>query len=137
MKNIVETAIDDGHFTTLVKAVQAADLVDTLSGPGPFTVFAPTDGAFAKLPAGTLESVLQNKEQLTSILTYHVVSGKYMASDVKKLKSVKTVQGGSVKVEVHRLFHRGVKVDEAQVIHPDIECTNGVIHVIDSVLMPK
>jgi uncharacterized surface protein with fasciclin (FAS1) repeats len=86
MKNIVETAIDDGHFTTLVKAVQAADLVDTLSGPGPFTVFAPTDGAFAKLPAGTLESVLQNKEQLTSILTYHVVSGKYMASDVKKLK---------------------------------------------------
>ena len=137
MKNIVETAIDAENFTTLVKAVQAADLVDTLSGPGPFTVFAPTDAAFSKLPAGTLDSVLQNKEQLTSILTYHVVSGKYMASDVKKLKSVKTVQGGSVKVEVHRLFHRGVKVDEAKVIHPDIECTNGVIHVIDSVLMPK
>jgi uncharacterized surface protein with fasciclin (FAS1) repeats len=137
MKNIVETAIDAENFTTLVKAVQAADLVDTLSGPGPFTVFAPTDAAFSKLPAGTLDSVLQNKEQLTSILTYHVVSGKYMASDVKKLKSVKTVQGGSVKVEVHRLFHRGVKVDDAQVIHPDIECTNGVIHVIDSVLMPK
>jgi uncharacterized surface protein with fasciclin (FAS1) repeats len=137
MKNIVETAIDAENFTTLVKAVQAADLVDTLSGPGPFTVFAPTDAAFAKLPAGTLDSVLQNKERLTSILTYHVVSGKYMASDVKKLKSVETVQGGSVKVEVHHLFHRGVKVDEAQVIHPDIECTNGVIHVIDSVLMPK
>jgi len=137
MKNIVETAIDAENFTTLVKAVQAADLVDTLSGPGPFTVFAPTDAAFSKLPAGTLDSVLQNKEQLTSILTYHVVSGKYMASDVKKLKSVKTVQGGSVKVGVHRLFHRGVKVDDAQVIHPDIECTNGVIHVIDSVLMPK
>jgi len=137
MKNIVETAIDAENFTTLVKAVQAADLVDTLSGPGPFTVFAPTDAAFAKLPSGALDSLLQHKEQLTSILTYHVVSGKYMASDVKKLKSVKTVQGGSVKVEVHRLFHRGVKVDDAQVIHPDIECTNGVIHVIDSVLMPK
>jgi uncharacterized surface protein with fasciclin (FAS1) repeats len=137
MKNIVETAIDAENFTTLVKAVQAADLVDTLSGPGPFTVFAPTDAAFSKLPAGTLDGVLQNKEQLTSILTYHVVSGKYMASDVKKLKSVKTVQGGSAKVEVHHLFHRGVKIDDAQVIHPDIECTNGVIHVIDSVLMPK
>ncbi|MGZ4904417.1 MAG: fasciclin domain-containing protein [Halobacteriota archaeon] len=137
MKNIVETAIDDGHFTTLVQAVQAADLVDTLSGPGPFTVFAPTDAAFAKLPAGTLESLLQNKEQLTSILTYHVVSGMYMASELKKLDSVKTVQGSSLNVEVHRLFHRGVKVDDAQVIHPDIECTNGVIHVIDSVMMPK
>jgi uncharacterized surface protein with fasciclin (FAS1) repeats len=137
MKNIVETAIDAENFKTLVKAVQAADLVDTLSGPGPFTVFAPTDAAFAKLPAGTLDSVLQNKDQLTAILTYHVVSGKYMASDVKKLKSVTTVQGGSVKVEVHHLFHRGVKIDDAQVIHPDIECTNGVIHVIDSVLIPK
>ncbi len=137
MKNIVETAIDDGHFTTLVKAVQAAGLVDTLSGPGPFTVFAPTDAAFDKLPAGTLDSVLQNKDQLTAILTYHVVSGKYMASDVKKLPSVKTVQGGDLPIEVHRLFHRGIKVDDAQVIHPDIECTNGVIHVIDSVMMPK
>ena len=132
MKNIVETAIDAENFTTLVKAVQAADLVDTLSGPGPFTVFAPTDAAFSKLPAGTLDSVLQNKEQLTSILTYHVVSGKYMASDVKKLKSVETVQGGSVKVEVHRLFHRGVKVDDAQVIHPDIECTNCLLYTSDA-----
>ncbi|MGZ4920424.1 MAG: fasciclin domain-containing protein [Halobacteriota archaeon] len=137
MKNIVETAIDDGHFTTLVKAVQAAGLVDTLSGPGPFTVFAPTDAAFDKLPAGTLENVLQNKDQLTAILTYHVVSGKYMASDVKKMNPVVTIQGGSLKIEVHRLFHRGIKVDDAQVIHPDIECTNGVIHVIDSVMMPK
>ena len=137
MKNIVETAIDDGHFTTLVKALQAAGLVETLSGPGPFTVFAPTDAAFDKLPAGTLDSVLQNKDQLTAILTYHVVSGKYMASDVKKLHSVKTVQRGDLPIEVHRLFHRGVKVDDAQVIHPDIECTNGVIHVIDSVMMPK
>jgi uncharacterized surface protein with fasciclin (FAS1) repeats len=137
MKNIVETAIDAENFTTLVKAVQAADLVDTLSGPGPFTVFAPTDAAFSKLPAGTLESVLEDKQKLAKILTYHVVSGKYMASDVKKLKSVATLQGELVTVEVHRLFHRGVKIDDAQVIHPDIECTNGVIHVIDSVLMPK
>jgi Secreted and surface protein containing fasciclin-like repeats len=137
MKNIVETAIDAENFTTLVKAVQAADLVDTLSGPGPFTVFAPTDAAFSKLPAGTLDSVLADKQKLTKILTYHVASGKYMASDVKKLKSVATVQGESLTVEVHRLFHRGVKIDDAQVIHPDIECTNGVIHVIDSVLMPK
>jgi len=137
MKNIVETAIDAENFTTLVKAVQAADLVETLSGPGPFTVFAPTDAAFAKLPSGVLDSVLQDKEELTKILTYHVVSGKYTASDVKKLKSVTTVQGQPLKVEVHRLFHRGVKLDNAEVIHPDIECTNGIIHVIDSVLMPK
>jgi len=111
--------------------------VETLSGPGPFTVFAPTDAAFAKLPSGVLDSVLQDKEELTKILTYHVVSGKYTASDVKKLKSVTTVQGQPLKVEVHRLFHRGVKLDNAEVIHPDIECTNGIIHVIDSVLMPK
>jgi len=137
MKNIVETAIDAENFTTLVKAVQAADLVDTLSGSGAFTVFAPTDAAFAKLPSGVLDSVLKDKKELTKLLTYHVVSGKYMASDVKKLKSVETLQGQSVKVEVHRLFHRGVKIDDAQIIHPDIECTNGVIHVIDSVLMPK
>jgi uncharacterized surface protein with fasciclin (FAS1) repeats len=137
MKNIVETAIDAENFTTLVKAVQAADLVDTLSGPGPFTVFAPTDAAFSKLPAETLDSVLADKQKLTKILTYHVASGKYMASDVKKLKSVATVQGESLTVEVHRLFHRGVKIDDAQIIHPDIECTNGVIHIIDSVLMPK
>ena len=137
MKNIVETAIDAENFTTLVKAVQAADLLDTLSGPGPFTVFAPTDAAFAKLDSGVLDSVLKDKVQLTRILTYHVVSGKYMASDVKKLKSMTTVQGQPLKVEVHRLFHRGVKLDNAEVIHPDIECTNGVVHVIDSVLMPK
>ncbi len=137
MKNIVETAIDAENFTTLVKAVQAADLVDTLSGPGAFTVFAPTDAAFAKVPSGVLDSVLKDKKELTKLLTYHVVSGKYMASDVKKLKSVPTLQGQSLTVEVHRLFHRGVKIDDAQVIHPDIECTNGVIHVIDSVLMPK
>ena len=137
MKNIVETAIDGENFTTLVKAVQAADLVDTLSGPGALTVFAPTDAAFSKVPSGVLDSVLKDKKELTKLLKYHVLSGKYMASDVKKLKSIETLQGQSVKIEVHRLFHRGVKIDDAQVIHPDIECTNGVIHVIDSVLMPK
>ena len=137
MKNIVETAIDAENFTTLVKAVQAAGLVDTLSGPGPFTVFAPTDAAFSKLPSGVLDSVLKDKEELTKILTYHVASGKYTASAAKKMKSIPTVQGQSLKVEVHHLFHRGVKVDDAEVIHPDIECTNGLIHVIDSVLMPK
>lgn len=137
MKNIVETAIAAENFTTLVKAVGAADLVDTLSGPGAFTVFAPTDAAFAKVPSGVLDSVLKDKAQLTRLLTYHVVSGKYMASDVKKLKTITTVQGQPLKIELHRLFHRGVKVDDAQIIHPDIECTNGVIHVIDSVLMPK
>ena len=137
MKNIVETAIDAENFTTLVKAVQAADLVDTLSGPGPFTVFAPTDAAFSKLPSGVLDSVLKDKEELTKVLTYHVVSGKYTASAAKKMKSIPTVQGQSLKVEVHHLFHRGVKIGDAEVIHPDIECTNGVIHVINSVLMPK
>ena len=137
MKNIVETAIDGENFATLVKAVQAADLVDALSGPGALTVFAPTDAAFSKVPSGVLDSVLKDKKELTKLLKYHVLSGKYMASDVKKLKSIETLQGQSVKVEVHRLFHRGVKIDDAQVIHPDIECTNGVIHVIDSVLMPK
>ncbi|MGZ4928034.1 MAG: fasciclin domain-containing protein [Halobacteriota archaeon] len=137
MRNIVETAIDAENFTTLVKAVQAADLVDTLTGPGPFTVFAPTDAAFSKLPSGVLDSVLKDKEELTKILTYHVASGKYTASAVKKMKSIPTVQGQSLKVEVHRLFHRGVKIDDAEVIHPDIECTNGVIHVIDTVMMPK
>jgi len=137
MKNIVETAIDGENFTTLVKAVQAADLVDTLSGPGALTVFAPTDAAFSKVPSGVLDSVLKDKKELTKLLKYHVLSGKYMASDVKKLKSIETLQGQSVKIEVHRLFHRGVKIDDAEVIHPDIECTNGVIHVIDSVLMPK
>ena len=137
MKNIVETAIDAENFTTFVKAVQAADLVDTLSGPGAFTVFAPTDAAFSRVPSGVLDSVLKDKKELTKLLTYHVVSGKYKASDVKKLKSLATLQGQSVTVEAHHLFHRGLKIDEAQVIHPDIECTNGVIHVIDSVLMPQ
>ncbi len=101
------------------------------------TVFAPTDAAFAKLPEGTIDNLLQNKDQLTSILAYHVVSGKYMADDLKKHKTLPTLQGQSLNVEAHRLFHRGIKIIDAEVIHPDIKCTNGVIHVIDSVLMPK
>ncbi len=138
MKNIVETAIEAGSFKTLVKAVQAAGLVDTLSGKGPFTVFAPTDDAFSKLPAGTVEGLLKNKEKLTSILTYHVVPGKVMSTDVVKLKSAKTVQGQEVKIDAAKWhLHRNVKVSGANIIKTDIGCTNGVIHVIDKVILPK
>ena len=138
MKNIVETAIDAGSFNTLVAAVKAADLVKTLSSPGPFTVFAPTDEAFAKLPAGTIDTLLKDKAKLTSILTYHVVSGKVMADDVKTLSSAVTVQGQDLSIDAKRWhLHRNVKVNGANVIKTDIECSNGVIHVIDKVLMPK
>jgi len=138
LKNIVETAIEAGSFKTLVKAVQAAGLVDTLSGKGPFTVFAPTDDAFAKLPAGTVEGLLKNKEKLASILKYHVVPGKVLSTDVVKLKSAKTVQGQEVKIDSAKWhLHRNVKVSGANVIKTDIGCTNGVIHVIDKVILPK
>lgn len=133
MKNIVETAIEAGKFNTLVTAVKSAGLVETLSGPGPFTVFAPTDEAFAKLPAGTVESLLQDKAKLTSILTYHVVPGKVMAKDVVNLKSAKTVQGGMLTIDASN----GVKVNDSLVTITDIETSNGVIHVIDTVLLPK
>lgn len=132
MKNIVETAVEAGSFKTLVTAVQAAGLVETLSGVGPFTVFAPTDDAFAKIPKETLDAVLADKDKLTAILTYHVVSGKVMASDVVGLNSAKTVQGGEVKIDTEN----GVIINNAKVVKADIECTNGVIHVIDTVLMP-
>jgi uncharacterized surface protein with fasciclin (FAS1) repeats len=134
MADIVDTAVAAGSFNTLVKAVQAAGLVDTLKGPGPFTVFAPTDEAFAKLPAGTLDAVLADKAKLTAILTYHVVAGKVMAADVVGMngKSVKTVQGGELTIDTSN----GVKVGSATVIKTDIETDNGVIHVIDSVLLP-
>jgi uncharacterized surface protein with fasciclin (FAS1) repeats len=122
-----------GSFTTLAKALTAAGLIETLKGPGPFTVFAPTDEAFAKLPAGTLESLLKDKAKLTAVLTYHVVPGKVMAADVVKLKSAKTVQGQSVTIDASA----GVKVDAAKVVKTDIQATNGVIHVIDSVILPK
>lgn len=133
-KDIVDTAVEAGSFTTLVKAVQAAGLVDTLKSAGPFTVFAPTDEAFAKLPAGTLENLLANPDKLKAVLTYHVVPGKVMAAQVVKLKSAKTVQGSAVRV---RAKGGKVMIDNANVIKTDIETSNGVIHVIDSVILPK
>ena len=132
-KDIVDTAVAAGSFTTLAKALTAAGLIETLKGAGPFTVFAPTDEAFAKLPAGTLEALLQDKAKLTAVLTYHVVPGKVMAADVVKLKSAKTVQGQSVTIDASA----GVKVDGANVVKTDIQATNGVIHVIDTVILPK
>jgi uncharacterized surface protein with fasciclin (FAS1) repeats len=134
-KDIVDTAVSAGSFNTLVAALKAAGLVDTLRGKGPFTVFAPTDEAFGKLPAGTVESLLkpENKGKLQSILTYHVVSGKVMAAQVVNLKSAKTVNGQAITISTGD----GVKVDGANVVRTDIECSNGVIHVIDSVILPK
>jgi len=134
--DIVDTAVAAGSFKTLVAAVKAAGLVETLKGKGPFTVFAPTDEAFAKLPKGTVEDLLkpENKDKLVAILTYHVVAGKVMAADVVKLKSAKTVQGQSVAITV---ADGGVSVDSAKVVKTDIACSNGVIHVIDSVILPK
>lgn len=134
--DIVDTAVAAGSFKTLAAALQAAGLVDTLKGKGPFTVFAPTDEAFAKLPAGTVESLLkpENKAKLTAILTYHVVPGAVMASKVVTLKSAKTVNGESVTIKVDG---GTVMVDGAKVLKTDIEATNGVIHVIDSVLLPR
>ena len=132
MKNIVETGKEMGKFNTLIAAVDAAGLTETLSNEGPFTVFAPNDDAFAKLPEGTVEGLLKDKEKLTAILTYHVVSGKFKASDVMDMKSAKTLQGGELKID----SSDGVKVNDAKVIQPDIMCTNGVCHMIDSVLMP-
>ncbi len=134
-KDIVDTAVAAGSFETLVAAVQAADLVATLKSDGPFTVFAPTDEAFAKLPAGTVESLLkpENREQLVAVLTYHVVPGRVMAADVVKLDSAKTVNGQEVTISTDS---EGVKVDAARVIKTDIETSNGIIHVIDMVMVP-
>lgn len=133
MANIVETAVAAGTFNTLVAAVKTAGLVETLSGPGPFTVLAPTDEAFAKLPAGTVEGLLKDIPKLKAVLTYHVLAGKFMAADVIKLASAKTVNGQSVTIATIN----GVKVDGATVVKTDIETSNGVIHVIDSVILPK
>ena len=132
MKNIVETAQAAGSFKTLLVAAEAAGLVDTLTSAGPFTVFAPTDDAFAKLPEGTVESLLKDKAKLAQILTYHVVAGKVMAKDVVNLKKAKTVQGQELSIDTSS----GVKVDNANVVKTDIETSNGVIHVIDSVMIP-
>ena len=135
-KDIVDVAAANGSFSTLVAAVKAAGLVDTLKGDGPFTVFAPTDEAFAKLPAGTVENLLksENKDKLTAILTYHVVSGKVMAADVVKLDSATTVQGQSVNVTTN---DGSVMINNANVVMADVKASNGVIHVIDTVLLPK
>jgi len=132
--DIVDVAVGAGSFNTLVAAVKAADLVDTLKGDGPFTVFAPTDEAFAKIPQADLDALLADKKKLTAVLTYHVVPGKVMAADVVKLDSAKTVQGESVTILVS---DGGVKVDDANVVKTDIVTSNGVIHVIDTVLMPN
>jgi len=134
--DIVDTAIAAGSFKTLVTAVKAAGLVSTLKGPGPFTLFAPTDEAFARLPGGTLESLLkpENKKQLAAILTYHVVPGKVMSKDIAGKKTMaKSVEGEEISVDATN----GVKVDNAKVTKADIVASNGVIHVIDTVIMPK
>ncbi len=135
-KDIVDTAVAAGSFKTLAAALQAAGLVDTLKGKGPFTVFAPTDEAFAKLPAGTVEELLkpENKEKLKAILLYHVVAGKVTSKEVVKLHSAKTVNGQSVTIAVK---DGNVLVNSATVVKADVEASNGVIHVIDSVLLPK
>jgi len=133
MKNLIETAIEVGNFKTLVKAVQEADLVETLQREGPFTVFAPTDEAFAKLPPGTIENLLNDKEKLTEILTYHVVPDKIMSDAVLKITTATTANGKQLSIDTTT----GFKVGNANVVKTDIECSNGVIHVIDTVLIPK
>lgn len=133
--DIVDTAVSAGQFETLVAAVKAAGLVDTLKGEGPFTVFAPTDEAFAKLPEGTVETLLkpENIDQLKAILTYHVVPGRVYAKDVVKLNSAETLNGAKVKINAR---NSGVKINDASVVATDIEASNGVIHVIDTVILP-
>ena len=133
-QTIVEIAVENGNFQTLVAAVQAAGLAETLSGEGPFTVFAPTDEAFAKLPEGTVEALLNDTDKLAAILTYHVVAGKVMASDVVNLSSAKTVNGQDVSIKV---VDGKVMIDNATVVITDIEGSNGVIHVIDTVILPR
>lgn len=136
MNDIVDTAVASGKFGTLVTAVKAAGLVETLKGPGPFTVFAPTDDAFAKLPKGTVEDLLkpENKAKLVKILTYHVLPSKVMSADIAgKKMSVKTVEGSEVAIDATN----GVKIDGATVVTADVAASNGVIHAIDSVMLPK
>jgi len=132
-KDIFDTAVAAGSFNTLAAALEAAGLVDTLKGAGPFTVFAPTDAAFAKIPKADLDALLKDKAQLTRVLTYHVVPGKVMASDVVKLTEARTVEGQSIQIDARS----GVKVDGANVVKADVLASNGVIHVIDAVLLPR
>jgi len=133
-KDIVDTAVSAGSFNTLATALQAGELIETLKGQGPFTVFAPTDEAFAKLPKGTLDALLKDKDKLRAILTYHVVPGKVMAAEVISLDSAKTANGKSLKISQN---DKGVMVDQAKVVKTDIQASNGVIHVIDTVLIPS
>lgn len=132
-KDIVDTAVAAGQFKTLVKLVQEAGLVDALRGEGPFTVFAPTDEAFAKLPKAQVDALMKDKEALRQVLLYHVVSGKVMAKDVTKLRSAKTLQGQNINIRVQ---NNSVRINDARVVRADIECSNGVIHVIDKVILP-
>ncbi len=132
MADVIDTAVNAGSFSTLVTAIKAAGLVETLKGAGPFTVFAPTDEAFAKLPEGTVEGLLKDLPKLKKILTYHVVSGKVMAAEVVKMKSAKTVEGSNVKIDASN----GVKVNDSTVTTADVAADNGVIHIIDTVLLP-
>jgi uncharacterized surface protein with fasciclin (FAS1) repeats len=138
MTSIVEIAVGAPNFKTLVAALKAAGLVDTLNGKGPFTVLAPTDEAFAKLPAGAVDGLLKDIPKLKNILLYHVVAGKAMSTDVAKMKTVKTVQGQEVKIDAAKWhLHKNIKINDANVMKADIVADNGVIHVIDKVLMPK
>lgn len=132
-KDIVDTAVAAGHFSTLATALQAAGLVDVLKGDGPFTVFAPTDEAFAALPAGTLDALLADKEKLTAVLTYHVVPGEVMSGQVVKLSEAKTVNGASIDIMTH---DGSVMINDAKVVAADVQASNGVIHVINKVLLP-
>jgi uncharacterized surface protein with fasciclin (FAS1) repeats len=129
------TQADD--LSTFLKAAIAADLVETLKGQSPLTIFAPDNEAFSNVPAGTLDSVLNDKEQLTNVLTYHVVGGTHLAADLAKQKTLKTVQGGMLDVHEHHWLRHGIKINDAIVLDANLECTNGVIHIIDAVLMPK
>ncbi len=136
--DIVDAAVAAGNFNTLVTAVKAAGLVDTLKGPGPFTVFAPTDEAFAKLPAGTVDALLKDIPKLKNILMFHVTEGKMMAADLDKHEYLQALNGGELKIDNKRWhLHRNMKVNDASIITPDIAVDNGVCHAIDKVLMPK
>lgn len=138
IKDIVDTALESDSFKTLCKAIMAAGLVDALRAPGPFTVFAPTEEAFAKLPAGTLDALLKDREKLTSILKYHVVPQKLMVNNFKIPKKFKTLQGQEIKVDgIMWHINKYIKINDAKTVKTDIKATNGVIHAIDSVLMPK
>ena len=138
MADIVDTAVASGMFNTLVTAVKAAGLVDTLKSPGPFTVFAPTDEAFAKLPKGELDMLLKDIPKLKEILTFHVVDGKLIASDLAKHEYLQALQGGELRIDASRWhMHRHMKVNGANIVKPDIAADNGVCHAIDKVLMPK